>query len=308
VRRLFRRGLAAWLTGVVALSTGGQDAIAQELEPGAYQNAPVGLNALYAGYGRSRGNVLFDAALPVEDVQATVDVVALAYLRTLSVAGRSGKLDVQVPLSWARFEGTVAGEFRTRSPKGFADPRVRLAVNVLGASAFDQQGFRQYRQQTIVGASLQVVLPLGQYDRTRFINLGAHRWAFRPEMALSHATGRWIFEIAAGTWLFTDNDDYAGGARLSQRPLYFAKGNAIYAFRRGLWASVSYGHAEGGQTALNDLIREDLQRNDRIAATLSLPVARASAVKLVLTTGLTTRLGPDFDSIGAGYQYSWSAK
>ena len=287
------------------LAVGLRPAAAQELEPGAYQNVPVGLNVVYAGYGFSQGNVLFDAALPIEGSEATVHTMALAYLRTLSVFGRSAKFDAQLPVSWARFEGVVSGEFRTRSPQGLNDPRVRLSVNVFGAPALDLPGFVKYRQRTIVGASFQVALPLGQYDRTRFINLGAHRWSFRPEIALSHTRGRWIFEASAGTWLFTDNDDYPGGSSLSQRPLYFAKGNAIYTFRRNLWASVSYGHAEGGQTAVNDLIRQDLQKNDRMGATLAVPVARSSALKVVFTTGLATRLGADFTSIGVGYQYSW---
>ena len=293
------------LAGLLAI--GRHDLAAQELEPGAYQNAPVATNVVYGGYGLSKGTVLFDATLPIEDVEATVHAIALGYLRTLSVFGRSAKLDAQVPLSWARFVGTVEGELRTRTPRGLADPRVRMVVSLFGAPALARPEFARYRQQTIVGASLQVVLPLGQYDRSRFINLGANRWAFRPEVALSHAAGRWILEAAVGSWLFTDNDEYAGGS-LSQQPLYFAKGNAIYSFRRRLWASLSYGHATGGQTILNDSARQDLQRNNRLAAALSLPVARSSAVQVVFTTGVTTRLGADFDSIGVGYQYSWSAK
>ena len=296
------KGLASLL---VVLTVSLRPATAQELEPGAYQNAPVGVNVLYAGYGFSQGNVLFDAALPIEGAEATVHTVALAYVRTLGVYGRSAKIDAQVPVSWARFEGVVSGEFRTRSPQGLSDPRVRVSVNLFGAPALGLPGFVKYRQKTIVGASLQVALPLGQYDNTRFINLGAHRWSVRPEIALSHARGRWIFEVSAGSWFFTDNNDYPGGSRLSQRPLYFAKGSAIYTFRRSLWVSVSYGHAEGGQTALNDLIRQDLQKNDRMGATLSLPAARSSAVKVVFTTGVATRLGADFTSIGVGYQYSW---
>jgi Putative MetA-pathway of phenol degradation len=289
--------------GVLMVSL--RPAAAQELEPGAYQNAPVGLNVMFASYGFSQGNVLFDAALPIEDADAVVHTVALGYLRTMSVLGRSAKLDAQLGLSSARFEGVVAGEFQTRSPHGFNDPRVRMSVNLLGSPALDLPGFAAYRQHTILGASLQVVLPFGQYDRTRFINLGAHRWSFRPEVGLSHARRRWIFEAAAGMWLFTDNDAYPGGSTLSQRPLYFAKASAIYAFRRNLWASLSYGRAQGGQTALNDRIRQDLQRNDRIGAALAMPFARSSAVRIVFTTGLSTRLGADFDSIGVGYQYSW---
>jgi hypothetical protein len=31
-------------------------------------------------------------------------------------------------------------------------------------------------------------------------------------------------------------------------------------------------------------------------------------IKLLYTTGLTTRLGADFDSYGVGYQYTWLRK
>jgi hypothetical protein len=290
------------------LAAGLSEAGAQELEPGVYQNAPVGLNVLFAGYGYSQGNVLFDAALPIAGADATVHTMPFAYLRTLSMFGRAAKVDVQAPVSWARFEGLVSGQFQTRSPRGLSDPRVRLSVNMVGSPAVDLPGFVRYRQRTILGASLQVAMPLGQYDRTRFINLGANRWSFRPEVALSHARGRWILEAAVGTWLFTDNDDYPGDTTLSQRPLYFVKGNAIITFRRGLWASFSYGHAEGGQTELNGEIRNDLQKNDRVGATLSLPIARSNAIKVVFTTGLATRLGADFNTIGIGYQYSWASR
>ena len=84
---------------------------AQELEPGTYQNAPTQANIAIASYGYSRGNVLFDASLPVEGAKATVNVIGLAYLRTLGIGGRSAKIDVQVPVSWATFTGVVAEKF-----------------------------------------------------------------------------------------------------------------------------------------------------------------------------------------------------
>lgn len=281
------------------------EAPAQELEPGTYQNAPVGMNVVFAGYGFSTGNVLFDAALPIEGASAKVHVIPLGYLRTLDVFGASAKLDVQVPVTWAHFEGFVDGEFRTRSPRGLADPRVRFAVNLLGSPALDAPDFARYRQRTIVGAAVQLTLPLGQYDEDRAVNLGAHRWAFRPEIGVSHAAGRWILEAAGGAWFFTDNDDYFGGSMLSQRPLSFVKGNAIYSFRRNLWASASYGYAGGGQTRRDGALQNSLQRNTRFGATLALPAGRSGGLRIVFTTGVTTRLGADFDSIAVTYQYSW---
>jgi hypothetical protein len=278
---------------------------AQELEPGTYQNAPVGVNVVYTGYGFSTGNVLFDAALPIQGASAKVHAVSFGFLRTLDLFGRLAKIDAQIPVSWGRFQGEVEGEFRTRTPRGLADPRVRLSINLAGSPALDLPAFATFRQRTIVGTSVLVVMPLGLYDRTRFINLGANRWAFRPEAAVSHARGRWIFEAAAGAWLFTDNADYVGGTTLSQAPFYFAKGSVIYTLRRNLWFSVSYGRGSGGETRVDDLARHDLQRNDRIGATLSFPAGRSGALRVLATSGLATRLGTDFDSIGVGYQYAW---
>jgi hypothetical protein len=280
-------------------------AFAQELEPGLYLNAPTGVNVVAANYTFSSGNVLVDSTLPIEGAHAKIHLIALGYVRTLDVLGHTAKLDVLLPVSWGRFEGVVADEFRTRSPSGLADPRVRFAVNLVGSPALQGQGFATYRQRTIIGISLQVALPLGQYDEERLINLGANRWSFRPEIGLSHKHDRWLLELAGGAWLFTKNGSYYGHTSLSQRPLYFVKGSAIYTFKRNLWLSWSYGVATGGETMVEGKFRNDLQKNDRLGATLSLPTGRATSVKIAFISGLATRLGGDFDSIGVTYQYTW---
>jgi hypothetical protein len=280
-------------------------AAAQELEPGAYQNAPVAMNLVAIGYAFSNGNVLVDASLPVEGITAEVHTVVLGYVRTLSVLGLSAKFDAQMPLSRGSFKGEVSGEQRVRSPSGLADPRIRFAVNLLGAPALALPDFAKYRQRAILGANLQVVAPLGQYDHDRLINLGSNRWSFRTEIGVGQALRRWTFELAGGAWFFTENADFFGGSSLTQEPLYYVKGNLIYAFRRGLWLSLSAGHAEGGETQVNGVARNDLQSNNRVAASLALPIRRATALKLTYTNGLSTRLGADFNSIGASVQYSW---
>lgn len=279
--------------------------VAQELEPGTYQNAPTQVNVVVAAYGFSRGNVLFDASLPVEGAKATVNVVVLGYLRTLGILGRSAKIDAQLPVSRATFSGLVAGEFRTRSPAGLADPRVRLLVNFVGAPALSPPEFAKYRQRTIVGASLQVVMPLGQYDPARYVNLGSNRWSFRSELGASYAQSRLTLEVTGGGWFFTHNGDYVGSTTQTQTPLYFAKAGAIWTFKRGVWLAVNYGRANGGETRVDGVKTSERQRNDRLAYTFVTPFYRAGSLRLTFTSGLSTRLGADFDSIGVGYQYSW---
>jgi len=296
------------MTSCLAVACAGVSG-AQELEPGLYQNTPVGLNAAVLGYGFSTGNILLDSSLPLADTDADIHTIVTGYVRTLGVAGLAAKLDVQAPVSWGHFEGTVAGVHRTRSPSGLADPRVRFMVNFVGAPALAARDFGGYRQGTVLGAGIQIALPLGQYDPARLVNLGSNRWSFRPEVGLSRRQGRFFLELAGGAWLFARNGDYYGATTLDQDPLYFAKTNVIYNFkRRGLWLSVNYGRATGGETTVGGIAKQDLQTNDRAGITLSLPAGRAGSVKLVYTNGLTTRLGAEFDSRSAAYQRTWGGR
>jgi len=290
---------------LIAAVTSAGPALAQELEPRLYQNAPVGFNALVLSYGYSAGNFLVDSSLPIEGAKAELHGVAIGYVRSLGLFGKSAKLDVVLPISWGTFEGVVAGEFRTRKPFGLADPRFRLAVNLYGAPALSVREFGRYRQKTILAASIQIAAPLGQYDPDRLVNLGANRWSFRPEVGVSNARGRWYFEVAAGAWLFTENSDYYGGSSLTQDPLYFVKGDVIYGFKPGVWLALNYGFATGGETRVSDASAATLQRNSRLGVTFSFPVTRANSMKVVWTSGLATRLGADFDSVSVLYQYTW---
>ena len=45
---------------------------AQELEPRAYTNLPVGLNFIVAGYAYATGGVLFDPSIPLENANIKI--------------------------------------------------------------------------------------------------------------------------------------------------------------------------------------------------------------------------------------------
>jgi hypothetical protein len=52
-------------------------------------------------------------------------------------------------------------------------------MNFIGAPALTAAQFKDYRQDFILGASLRVVVPLGQYDDTKLVNIGAMRLTHR---------------------------------------------------------------------------------------------------------------------------------
>jgi hypothetical protein len=163
--------LVAWL--LVGQMSSAQ---AQDIEPRAFSNAPIGVNFLIVGYGYTRGGLAFDSSAPVTDPQLETSSAVLGYARVLDLWGQSGKVDVVVPYSWLSGTAESAGQPLERIVDGFSDPRFRLSVNLLGAPALTLEEFRDYKQDLIPGASRQVSAPRGQYDNSRVVNLGTHRW------------------------------------------------------------------------------------------------------------------------------------
>jgi hypothetical protein len=278
---------------------------AQALEPRAYSNTPVGMNFLMLGYAYQQGDVLLDPSVPLKDVKVKIDSPVLAYVRSLDVWGKAGKVDMIVPYAWLSGSGKVGGEERDRKVDGFADPGVRLSVNLYGAPALSFKEFKNYRQDTIFGVSLLATMPLGQYDSNKLVNIGTNRWSFKPEMGISQALGRWTLEAAAGATFYTKNDDFFGGKTREQDPIYSLQGHLIYNFPRGIWGALNATYYTGGRTSIDGVKGDDLQRNWRLGATLAFPVTLHQSVKLYASTGVYTRVGGDFDLLGIAWQYRW---
>lgn len=162
-------------------------ACAQEIEPRSYSNAPVGVNFLIAGYAYAQGGLSLDPALPIMNAHLGMSTDIFAYARSFDFLGNSAKFDVIAPYAKLSGAADYLGRRLQRDVSGFNDPRFRLSVNFHGAPALSASEFRDYRQQLIVGASVQVSAPWGQYDPQRLVNIGSNRWSVKPE---SGATSR----------------------------------------------------------------------------------------------------------------------
>ena len=281
------------------------DAKAQDAEPRLYTNAPVGLNFLILGHLYSEGKIAFDPSSSITDAEFHSNTEALAYVRTLDIGGNSAKFDVILPYSSFSASGLVAGRPREREMSGLGDPRFRLSVNFLGAPALSAQEFASYQQDLIVGASLQVSAPLGQYDDTKLLNLGNNRWSFRPELGISKAWGPWTVEVAPSVTLFSDNPDFFGDRTLSQAPIYAVRGDIVYHFKSGVWVSLDGTYFTGGRTTVDGVRGDNEQSNTRAGLTLALPLDRQNSVKFNASTGLSTRTGSDFSVLGVAWQLRW---
>lgn len=295
----------AWLlAGLVALLIAARAAGAQELEPRAYSPAPIGTSFLLAGFGRSEGGILFDPSLDIDHVEADLWITTLGAGHTFGLFGRQARVLAVVPIA----SGDIAGEVGTRPQQqdlvGLADPRLKFSIGLVGAPAQSREEFaRSSRRRPVLGVSVTVMAPWGQYNPKQLVNLGYNRWGIKPEIGLSVPRGRWTLDAYVGAWFFTVNDDYfPGGGRKEQDAVFTVQGHVNYALPRGQWISVNGTWFAGGETRVGRIVNPDLQRNTRFGVTYSRPVTAKQSLKFTYSTGTSTRRGSDFNTLSVTWQ------
>lgn len=291
--------LASWPFGA---------ARAQDLEPRLYTNVPVGMNFLGAGYGYSEGNVLFDPSVALDNAEIEIDGSLLGYGRSIRLGPFSAKVDGAIARVCLDGSADYEGEHVTRDVCGITDARVRTTVNFVGAPPLTRQEFAGYEQDWVFGGSLQLGLPVGDYDPARLVNIGANRSSAKLELGVSKDFTRWLLELSLAGTFYEDNGAFFGGRVREQKPITSLQGHAVYRFQSGLWLAVDATHYDGGETTTNGVRSSDLQSNTRVGLTASVPINAKQSVKLYASTGVSTRTGTDFDTVGAVWQYAWGRR
>jgi hypothetical protein len=280
---------------------------AQELAPRAYWPTPNGTNVFLVGYGRSVGDIVTDPSLPVTGVDSKIDSLSLTYQRTFSLFDRTAKVQFTEPYSRGDTEGIVDNVLLQRHTSGLVDTRIRFVLNLKGAPTMDKEAFGELLKnpRTIVGASLLIQAPTGQYESDRLINIGTNRWSVKPAIGMIMPLRRtWLFEVEMGVWFFGDNNDFLGQTR-EQQPVVSTEFHLIKQIRPGLWASLDANFYVGGQTSINDSTRVNLLRNSRFGVTFVMPIKRKHAIRTSFSTGAVTTTGGDFEMFSLSYLYAW---
>lgn len=294
------------LVSLLLLSLVASRSLAQALEPRSYVNVPVGQNFVGLVYAYSEGELLAAPSVPLKDAELEVRSSVLGYARTLDLWGKSGKIDVSMGLQCIEGSGIFRGEFVEAERCGTLDPRVRLAYNFYGAPALDYQSFLQQRPQgLVIGASLQLSAPLGEYHNDKLINSGGNRWGLRPEIGFSNSWGSWSVDGAFSMAMFTENNDFLGGQTVDQDNIYTLQGHIIYSFPRGRWLSLDANYFWGGKTRTDGLSGANIQENSRFGATFTWPLNRQHSLKFLAHTALATTVGNEFETYGVAWQYRW---
>jgi hypothetical protein len=298
--------------GMVALSLCCM-ASAQDLAPRAYIISPIHSNAVVTSYSFFTGNLDFAGGLPITDATATANAGNLSYTHLFNAFGRTANLTVALPYAQANFNGKLLGNQTNVYRSGLLDSVFRFSVNLMGGPAMGPREFGKWRQKTLVGASIRVVAPTGQYDSTKLINFGANRWGFKPEVGLSRRWGHWVLDAYGGAWFYTTNPKFfsqnqynPGITAQTQEPIGSFEGHLSYDVKPRLWVSLDGNFWFGGKTSLNGRQNPATElNNSRLGGTVSVPLTKHQALKFSYNNGAYIKYGGNFQNISAGWQYSW---
>jgi hypothetical protein len=280
---------------------------AQDLVPRAYVITPADSNVLVVNYSRLEGGVQFNGAVPITGAEASINVPLVSYYHSFDLLGRSANFSVAQPYGFGEFRGTVADVPKSADRSGFLDTYARVAVNLIGGPAMEPAEFAKWHQSVLLGASLEIVAPTGQYDPTKVVNWGNNRWGFKPEIGYSQRWGQWVLDAYGGVWFFTANPDYHPGTRtLTEATVGEVEAHLSYDFKQRLWVSLDANYWWGGETSLNGVanLATD-QKNSRVGITASVPITAHQSIKLSFSDGAYTTYGGNYHNITLAWQYFW---
>jgi hypothetical protein len=285
----------------------------QDLAPRAYVITPVDWNAVILTYSFYNGGILFNNTVPITDATSTTNVSVFSYYHALRFFGRSANITASLPYGVAHLQGKFIDNETKLYRSGLLDSSFRFSVNLKGGPAMSREEFQSWQQKTILGVSLKVVAPTGQYDGAKLINNGANRWAFKPEFGYSERWGHWVLDGYAAVWFFTANPEFfshnafvPGIQSQSQKPVGAFEAHLSYDVKQRLWFSLDANSWLGGRTSLNSVENlQTFQTSSLIGATASVPLSKHQSLKISYSHTDYVRFGGDYQNVSMAWQYSW---
>ena len=296
--------LLASLVALLALP-----ARAQDLSPRAYVITPTGFNAVTLTWSYFNGGVNFNGAVPVTGATGIYNISSFTYYRSFDFFGRSANIAVSLPYAVGNFQGNLQQEHRSVYRSGLLDFGARFSVNLLGGPAMPPREFAKWKQKILLGASLKIIAPTGQYDPTKLVNWGINRWAFKPEFGYSEQWGNWLLDAYGGAWFYTTNPaSFAVPVPQpqTQRPIGALEGHLSHNFKYGTWVSLDGNFWWGGVTSLSGISNlATKQTGSRIGVTAAWRFSRHQSLKVSYSNGTYIRFGGNYQVVQAAWQYSW---
>ena len=279
---------------------------AQFTDPRTYTPGPVGLSDLEFDYTHARANASIDTSLVVGTATLELNKGALSYTHNFNALDHFAWVNATVPFASVR--GLVVENNVSASASGAGDSSLEFAGRVKGGEALTAAELATHERRTSVGMSVTVTVPTGEYNADKVLNLGTHRWSFKPEIGVAYPFGveqKWEVDGYINAFFFTDNTAYHGVEVLRQEPLLGVEGHLSYSATQSFWASLDTRYAWRGETVVDGLAQNNSQQDLIVGAEVHWLPNSHNSLGLVFAKALVHRSAPDYTGVVVKYAYSW---
>jgi hypothetical protein len=304
--------LLRWLTIFVVIFI--HSCWAQDLSPRAYLITPLHTNTINLTSSFFTGGLSIGAVTTI-DASGTYGVQLVTLYHSFSFFGRSANIAVWMPYGVGHFQASVIRASGEIYRSGLLDSGIRFSVNLKGGPAMPISEFMKWKPKIVLGASLKVIAPTGQYKPTDLINWGINRWAFKPEFGYSQRfRKKWTLDGYAGIWFYTTNQKFFSiptPQPQTQSPIGSFEGHLSYDAKnyRGkppLWFSFDGNFWFGGTTSVGGISDPATRQTaSRIGGTAAIPLNQHQSIKASFSTGTYYRVGGNYKNVSVSWQYSW---
>ncbi|MCP3018951.1 transporter [Cupriavidus basilensis] len=277
-----------------------------------WMNLPIDTNLVYLYYNHVQSNTQLDTTLPVQGVNATMNMALVRYAYSFPVAGKTGGIQFLLPYSWAsaNIDSPIAPlASREFSKNGTGDLTVVLAANLFGAPALTREAFAKATPQTLLTSAVFLTVPIGQYDRNKPVNFGGNRWVVKPQLAFNYPFGKSMLSVNGNVSFYTENGEYFqpdGQGKLQQAPLGTLEAHYSYSFNRALWAAVDMVYSNGGQTRINGVKQDNAQNTLKLGVSGSFNFTPTDAVAASFLKTVGTPAGAaNVKVFSINYNHAW---
>ena len=231
-----------------------------QVPPRFYWKTLEGTNAVPLIYQSISGNAnpQDPALLVTPDAEFEAELLIGGYAKILSVFKRSALVAVLLPMGRIDSEVTVGRFVVNEQARGFGDPMVEFAINLVGPAPIKNiPDLLRYEPGFSLDLLVDLGVPIGEYDNDKPVNIGQNRWFGRVGAPIVWQFGRWVpgrrttLELLPSVWLFGDNDDLMG-VTLSTDPMFQVEGHLTRDFTETLWGSLDTTWVAGGKSTIDD--------------------------------------------------------
>lgn len=158
--------------------------------------------------------------------------------------------------------------------------------------------------KTYLGFTPWFFLPLGEYDSSKSVNLGANRFQFKEEVGFVKGFGDFNVDLTVSVDFFTDNNEFGPTeVTMSQDAIYSFETHLSYDVNKSFYSSFDYFYHNGGETTVDGVKSDDAIETHTAGVTMGFMLSPSYQLLFKYKQDLSVENGLKTSTIGTRLAY-----